>query len=101
MAEDRRSTVKFPVARDVRVREAPPPREEPVSSKPPNSMRPGHPSYIDPEWVDAETSVTRPTETSLPAYTAVQQRDRALLTVLTGLNAGQVFTLDQDEHTIG
>ena len=29
------------------------------------------------------------------------QRDRALLTVLTGLNAGQVFTLDVDETTIG
>ena len=27
--------------------------------------------------------------------------DRAILTVLTGLNAGQVFTIDTDETTIG
>src|SRR5437899_5202238 len=107
MPEDRRSTVKFPVAREVRVSEISPGREEPPkSSKPPASaapisMRPAHPSYIDPEWVDSETSVTRPTETSLPAYTAVAARDRALLTVLTGLNAGQVFTIDTDETTIG
>ncbi len=45
--------------------------------------------------------MTRPTETSLEAHPAVAQRDRALLTVLTGLNAGQVFTLDADETTIG
>ena len=107
MPEDRRSTVKFPIAREVRVSEIPPPREDPPrSSKPPLSssplsMRPAHPSYIDPEWVESETSVTRPTETSLPAHTPVAARDRALLTVLTGLNAGQVFTIDTDETTIG
>src|SRR5438477_11701081 len=109
MPEDRRSTVKFPIAREVRVSEIPPPREDPPkSSKPPVSSSPlsssplsMRPSYIDPEWVESETSVTRPTETSLPAHTPVAARDRALLTVLTGLNAGQVFTIDTDETTIG
>ncbi len=103
MAEDRRSTVKFPVVTEVRVSEMPPPAEEPVSSssRAPASMVPRQPSYIDPEWIESETSVTRPTETSMLAYPTVVARDRALLTVLTGINAGQVFTIDTDETTIG
>ena len=112
MPEDRRSTIKFPVVTEVKVGEVPveqvgpssaPPRRdgEPVSSRPAHSVIPRNPSFIDPEWLDAETSVTRPTESSMLAHPAVAQRDRALLTVLTGLNAGQVFTLDTDETTIG
>jgi two-component system cell cycle response regulator len=114
MAEDRRSTIKFPAVTEVKVGElprpspppapregTPPPPRDPVSSRPAHSIIPRNPSFIDQEWLDAETSVTRPTETSLEAHAAVAQRDRALLTVLTGLNAGQVFTLDIDETTIG
>jgi len=102
--DDRHSTVKFPAVKEVVVSELPAQPDEAVSSPSPssrNSSFPRQPSYIDPEWVDAETSVTRPTETSLEAHPAVIQHDRALLTVLTGLNAGQVFTLDSDETTIG
>jgi diguanylate cyclase (GGDEF)-like protein len=104
--DDRHSTVKFPAVKEVVVSELPAPPDESVSSPSSfpssrNSSIPRQPSYIDPEWVDAETSVTRPTETSLEAHPAVIQHDRALLTVLTGLNAGQVFTLDSDETTIG
>jgi two-component system cell cycle response regulator len=104
MAEDRRSTVKFPVVTEVRVSEMPPPHpEEPpsASSRAPGSMVPRQPSYIDAEWIESETSVTRPTETSMLAYPTIVARDRALLTVLTGINAGQVFTIDTDETTIG
>jgi two-component system cell cycle response regulator len=110
MAEDRRTTLKFPVVTEIKVGEMPnlpvplarertpaPPRD-PISSRP---SSPRHPSFIDQEWIDAETSVTRPTETSLQPHAAIAQRDRALLTVLTGLNAGQVFTLEGDETTIG
>ena len=101
MSEDRRSTVKFPAVTEVKVSEAPPKLDEPTSSRAPPSLIPRQPSYIDPEWIDSETSITRPTETSLKAHPEVEKRDRALLTVLTGLNAGQVFTLDVDETTIG
>jgi diguanylate cyclase (GGDEF)-like protein len=96
MPEDRHSTIKLPVVPDVRVSEAPPP-----PSNAPSSLRPRQPSYIDPEWVDAETSVTRPTETSLPAHPTIVQRDRALLTVLTGINAGQSFAIERDEMVVG
>jgi two-component system cell cycle response regulator len=127
MAEDRRTTLKFPVVTEVKVGELPPPitppappppplppsprgggttplpprREDPISSRPAHSIIPRNPSFIDQDWLDAETSVTRPTETSIEAHSPIAQRDRALLTVLTGLNAGQVFTLDTDESTIG
>ncbi|MGO8992014.1 MAG: GGDEF domain-containing protein [Polyangiaceae bacterium] len=104
MAEDRRSTVKFPVVSEVKVEDVPvsvAPETGPLSSRPAHSVIPRNPSFIDQEWLDAETSVTRPTETSLAAHPAVAQRDRAILTVLTGLNAGQVFTLDSDETSIG
>jgi diguanylate cyclase (GGDEF)-like protein len=103
MAEERRSTVKFPAVAEVKVSELPPSLEEQVtSSRPPaTSSSPARPSFVDPDWLDSETSVTRPTETSMLAHPAVVQRDRALLTVLTGINAGQVFTIDGDETTIG
>jgi two-component system, cell cycle response regulator len=103
MAEDRRSTIKFPVVAEVKVADGPVAKspEGPASSRPPHSIIPRHPSFIDPDWLDSETSVTRPTETSIEAHPTVAQRDRAILTVLTGLNAGQVFTIDSDETTIG
>jgi diguanylate cyclase (GGDEF)-like protein len=71
-----------------------------MGSLPPSSF-PRQPSYIDPEWIDADTSVTRPTETAIELPPAVSNRDRALLTVLSGLNAGQVFTVDTSETIIG
>ena len=114
MPEDRHSTVKFPAVTEVKVNEAMPtvpqapnvqgvPKSDPPNTSPrsSNSLLPRQPSYIDQDWLESETSVTRPTETSLEAHPTVIQRDRALLTVLTGLNAGQVFTLDVDETVIG
>src|SRR5271170_221822 len=105
MAEDRRPTVKFSAVSQVKVAEVPVAKhpEEPSSrpSSSHHSVVPRHPSFIDQEWLDSETSVTRPTETSIEAQPTVAQRDRAILPVLTGLNAGQVFTIDADETTIG
>ena len=104
MAEDRRPTVKFSTVSEVKVAEVPVakhPPEEPSSRPSSHSVIPRHPSFIDQDWLDSETSVTRPTETSIEAQPTVAQRDRAILTVLTGLNAGQVFTIDADEITIG
>src|SRR5271170_1064746 len=103
MAEDRRPTVKFSAVSEVKVAEVPVAKhaEEPSSRPSAHSVIPRHPSFIDQDWLDSETSVTRPTETSIEAHPSVAQRDRALLTVLTGLNAGQVFTIDADETTLG
>src|SRR5436190_21309416 len=104
MTDERRSTVRFPVVKEVSVSEALPKADEHPSgsfgSMPPSSY-PRQPSYIDPEWIDADTSVTRPTETAIELPPAVSTRDRALLTVLSGLNAGQVFTVDTAETIIG
>jgi len=100
MAEERRSTVKFPVVTEVAVSERPP-KEEGSSPAISSIPSPRQPSYIDPEWLDAETNVTRPTETSIELPPAVSKRDRALLTVLSGLNAWQVFTVDTAETRIG
>ncbi len=107
MTDERHSTVKFPVVKEVAVSEAPPRADEPVSSTPQGSVPPAissfprQPSYIDSEWIDSDTSVTRPTETSIELPPAISNRDRALLTVLSGLNAGQVFTIDSAETIIG
>jgi diguanylate cyclase (GGDEF)-like protein len=104
MADERRPTVKFPHVPDVNVSEVP-------GSAPDTGRRAGvtedsvfgppprQPSFIDFDQVD--TSITRPTETSLAAHPAIVQRDRAILTVLMGLNAGQVFALEVDDITIG
>src|SRR5437867_8286336 len=108
MSDDRRSTVKFPAVKgDVAASERPPRPDDPISNPALSSIPgtpsqiPRQPSYIDPEWLDAPTNVTRPTETSIELPPAVSKRDRALLTVLSGLNAGQVFTLDAPETLIG
>lgn len=55
---------------------------------------------IDEGWMSDETSLTRATEKTLSAPAAVIS-DRATLTVLTGLHAGQIFALDAHEHVIG
>src|SRR5262249_52758426 len=51
-------------------------------------------------WLEEDTSLTRSTEKTLsvPAKVTV---DRATVTIITGLNAGQVFALDGFEHVIG
>jgi two-component system cell cycle response regulator len=58
------------------------------------------PSEIGETWLDEETSLTRATEKTLsvPAKVTI---DRATVTVITGLNAGQVFALDGFDHVIG
>jgi diguanylate cyclase (GGDEF)-like protein len=103
MAEERRPTLKFPHVSEVSVGEVPASNlpDEAAPSQVSPSIMPRHPSFIDSDRMDVDTSVTRPTETAIAAHPAVVQRDRAILTVLMGLNAGQVFTLDTDEITIG
>ena len=51
-------------------------------------------------WLGEDTSLTRATEKtlSIPSKTSA---DRATMTVITGLHAGQVFALDAGDHVIG
>src|SRR5689334_4462935 len=51
-------------------------------------------------WLAEDTSLTRATEKalSIPAKVTV---DRATITIITGVNAGQVFALDAFDHVIG
>jgi two-component system, cell cycle response regulator len=58
-------------------------------------------SSLPPEWLDQDAPTAPTTENSIPVAPASRAKDRALLTILTGLNAGQVFTLDRRETTIG
>jgi two-component system cell cycle response regulator len=54
----------------------------------------------DERWLAEDTSLTRATEKTL-SVPASSNIDRATLTVLTGLNAGQTFALDGVDHVIG
>ena len=79
----------------------PPPRSvRPITTmiEEPPTMRVSMP--IEEGWLDEDTSLTRATEKTQAAPAAVLH-DRATLTVITGLHAGQVFALDSYEHVIG
>jgi diguanylate cyclase (GGDEF)-like protein len=68
------------------------------SDPPPQTVRYSTP--VEEGWLGEETSLTRATEKTQAAPAAIIH-DRATLTVITGLNAGQVFALDAFEHVIG
>jgi len=72
---------------------------DPGSEPPPTTLRvPG--TTVEEGWLGEDTSLTRSTEKTISVPTHVTS-DRAMLTVLTGLNAGQVFALDGIDHIIG
>jgi two-component system cell cycle response regulator len=58
-------------------------------------------SSLPPEWLDPESTTAPTTENQIPVAPRSTVKDRALLTTLTGLNAGQVYTLDASETNIG
>jgi diguanylate cyclase (GGDEF)-like protein len=91
MPEEPRSTVKFPRVLPV---EAPPasPPQSPVSND-----RLSQPS-APPAWSEDPPTI-RGIQVALPAPAA--SPTNRVLTVLLGVNAGQVFTLDRDETLIG
>ena len=94
MAEDRRSTIKFPVVAEVKVADAPVAKspEGPASSRPPHSIIPRHPSFIDPDWLDSETSVTRPPSRAAhrAAYRPAAPAPTTVTSVCRGSRAGTV-----------
>lgn len=58
-------------------------------------------SSLPPEWLDEDIATSPATESQISVAPAYVTKDRALLTVLNGLNAGQVFRLDKSETFIG
>jgi two-component system cell cycle response regulator len=58
-------------------------------------------SSLPPEWFDPESTTAPTTENQIAVAPRSTVKDRALLTMLSGLNAGQVYTLDRDETTLG
>jgi diguanylate cyclase (GGDEF)-like protein len=74
------------------------PPHEFASEPPPTTVRVALP--LDEAWLGEETSLTRATEKTQAAPAQVVP-DRVTLTVLTGLHAGQVFSIDRLEHIVG
>jgi diguanylate cyclase (GGDEF)-like protein len=85
---------------DVAAQTNPPPRSfRPLgATEEPPTVRVSMP--VEEGWLDEETSLTRATEKTQAAPAAVVH-DRATLTVITGMHAGQVFALDSYEHVVG
>src|SRR5262245_59680842 len=96
MSHPRKPTDKFPAITEIGAGNTPPP------SKPPSRPGLARPSMIDLEWVrEEDTSVSRTTETALEIAPGPREKNRVLLTVTSGFNAGQVFTLEDREAIIG
>jgi len=91
MPEDRHKTQRF--RKVVPVKAPPPPAPEPTGGP---SSRPSAASA----W-EEDDRPTQPHSQAPIAPPAPSSPDRALLTVLMGSNAGEVFALDQDETVIG
>jgi diguanylate cyclase (GGDEF)-like protein len=87
-------TVPLPVASD-------PAPSQPASSQGRASV-PLAPPSSDSSWRTGDAATERTTDPVMMVPGIVQApKDRATLTVLTGIHAGQVFALDKTEHTIG
>lgn len=77
--------------------------DKPSSQSPPSaraSAYPLAPPSSDGNWKTGEHATERTTDPVLAVPTTVD-KDRATLTVLSGINAGQVFALDGTDHVIG
>ncbi len=94
MPEDPRTTVKFPKVVPVEAR--PRPTDDGAGSPGRSSSQPS----AAPEWYD-DPPTLRANQVAITVLEATGSPDRTLLTVIVGMNAGQVFTLDRDESVIG
>lgn len=52
-------------------------------------------------WTTGQSAADRATDPVIPVAPSTHNVDRATLTVIRGVNAGQVFALDRTEHTLG
>jgi diguanylate cyclase (GGDEF)-like protein len=93
MSEERKQTEKFSSLTLPRASEAAP-----------LTARSARTSAVDSDWLTEDTQTSRSTEVSIDLPSQLHeagQPHRALLTVVNGFNAGQVFRLEQRETIIG
>ncbi len=74
--------------------------KRPDSETPPVTLRVPGGAGAEEGWLGEDASLTRATEKTLAVPASVNP-DRATLTVLSGLNAGQILALDSFEHVLG
>src|SRR5580700_2013777 len=86
------------------------PKVVPIETQPPPVAVPSYPKWVGPAQLRSSTLASsfeneRPTRRCTPVTVTVPANatasDRALLTMLGGPNAGQVFPLEQDETFLG
>ena len=102
-------TVPIPVSPPAASVPAPPPLpapEEPTPSpsSPSQSARPSiphGPPSSDASWTSGEAAPDRATDPVMAVVPSAAAKDRATLTIIAGINAGQVFALDGTEHVLG
>jgi two-component system, cell cycle response regulator len=101
-------TVPLPVPAGEAVPEAAPSNpislSEPLSSGTASGGRvsiPLAPPSSDATWTTGEIAADRTTDPVLTVVADSTGKDRATLTLIAGINAGQVFALDGTEHVIG
>jgi diguanylate cyclase (GGDEF)-like protein len=58
-------------------------------------------SSLPPDWLDEDIATSPATENQISIAPPFVAKDRALLTMLNGLNAGQVFRLEMPETILG
>lgn len=73
----------------------------PSSRAPRSSAIPLSPPSSDGSWTTGEGTTERTTDPMLSIALGAASKDRATLTIISGINAGQVFALDGTEHVIG
>ena len=83
-----------------------PQASEPASSQPASSTSrasgiPLAPPSSDSSWHTGDAATERTTDPVMSVPGIVTGKDRATLTILSGINAGQVYALDGTEHVIG
>jgi diguanylate cyclase (GGDEF)-like protein len=102
--------VPLPEAADVvahaeRVTEAAPSAPASSTSSPSSVGRtsavPLAPPSSDSSWTTGEIAADRTTDPVITVVPSTGSKDRATLTIIAGVNAGQVFALDGTDHVIG
>lgn len=59
------------------------------------------PPSSDSSWSTGEVTADRTTDPVMTVVPTTGNKDRATLTIISGINAGQVFALDGTDHVIG
>jgi diguanylate cyclase (GGDEF)-like protein len=59
------------------------------------------PPSSDSTWSAGEVTADRTTDPVMTVVPSIVSKDRATLTIISGINAGQVFALDGTEHVLG